>query len=231
MTTLKNPAEGQIRYYFRLKDPGSTLTHFAGFVISIMAMPVLLIRASLFGSSVTELTAYSLFMLSMIVLYGASSSYHAFDISEKGNMVLKKIDHLSIFLLIAGSYTPVCICGLGSVRGMILLTAIWLSAAAGMVFKLFWVNCPKYVSSVIYMMMGWMCLAVIPELYASVGMTGFLWLLAGGLFYSAGSVIYARRKDLFCLPGFGNHELFHCFVLAGSFCHYIFMYSYLIAAV
>lgn len=229
MTTMERNNGYEIRYCFRLKDPVSALTHFAGFLAAITGLPVLLIRAAAYGCGTADMYACAVFMLSMILLYGASSAYHSFDISEKANLVLKKIDHLSIFVLIAGSYTPVCILGLGGVKGIILLTAIWTVAAAGMVFKLFWVTCPRWVSSVIYMCMGWMCAAVIPDLLHHLGLAAFLWLLAGGLLYSAGSVIYASKKDLLVTEGFGSHEIFHCFVLAGSICHFIFMYFYLTA--
>ena len=228
MTVYESIASDTVSSRFRLKDPVSALTHFGGFLSSVFLMPVLLIRASSYGWDTTGMMAFAVFMLSMIILYGASAAYHSFDISPRANLILKKIDHLSIFILIAGSYTPVCICGLGNTKGIILLSAIWITAAAGMVFKLFFVACPRYVSSVVYMFMGWMCLAVLPDLYAALGPGGFGLLLAGGLFYSAGSLIYARKKEMISFPGFGNHELFHCFVLAGSLCHYLFMYLFLI---
>ncbi len=213
---------------FRPKDPISALTHFAGFIAAIIGMPVLLIRAGVMGNSMPSMISYGIFMLSMILLYGASTSYHSFNISGAWNMVLKRIDHCSIFLLIAGTYTPVMIAGLGR-EGYGLLVFIWLFAAAGILFKIFWVTCPKWVSSVIYCFMGWACLIKVPALWNALPHAGFLWLLAGGIFYTLGSVIYALKPALFeyRIPGFGNHELFHCFVLAGSFCHYILVLNYL----
>jgi hemolysin III len=214
---------------FRLKDPASALTHFCGFILAVFGLAPLLIRASVYGGTTAQLASFAVFMLSMILLYGASSSYHAFNLSGRGNLILKKIDHLSISVLIAGTYTPICVCGLPEGRGMILLKCIWFCAAAGMLFKLFWVTCPRWVSSVLYVLMGWMCLTVLPDLFTAFYPGGFIWLLAGGLFYTAGSLFYAGKKQVLIAPGFANHEIFHCFVLAGSFCHYIFIYQYLTA--
>ena len=111
---------------FHPKDPVSAYTHFGGFIAAIIAMPLLLIHASAYGASTSSLISYAVFMMSMILLYGASASYHSFNVSKKVNMVLKRVDHMSIFALIAGSYTPICVVALkGSSAGTLLLTAIW----------------------------------------------------------------------------------------------------------
>ncbi|MCR5228633.1 MAG: hemolysin III family protein [Solobacterium sp.] len=215
---------------FRPKDFWSAATHFAGYTASIIAMPFLLIKAGHFGADSLQMRGYAVFMLSMIILYGASTAYHSFNVSPDFNMILKRIDHCSIFLLIAGSYTPVCLTVLEGSGGYTLLAVIWLAALAGIIFKICWVTCPRVVSSVIYIGMGWAALSVLPRLYTGLG-TGFAWLLAGGLMYTAGGIIYAIKPALFPKAqetGFGNHELFHCFVLAGSLCHYIMVSRYII---
>lgn len=212
---------------FRAKDPISALTHFIGFLMAIGATPLLLIHGASLGDSSRSLLALGVFMLSMILLYGASASYHAFNLSDAQNHRLKCLDHMSIFVLIAGSYTPVCLIALPGAKGVHLLTMVWAVAAAGILFKFFWVGCPKWVSSVIYIGMGWLCLSVLPEIYHNLSTAGFLWLFAGGLLYTAGGVIYALKLPM--IPkndkGFGNHELFHLFVMAGSFCHYMMAYT------
>ena len=213
---------------FRPKDPVSAYTHFGGFLASIAAMPVLLIHAAKYSASTSSLISYTIFMLSMILLYGASASYHSFNISPKVNMVLKRVDHMSIFALIAGSYTPICMVALkGQSAGTLLLPVIWIMAAAGMLFKLFWVTCPKWVSSVIYTGMGWACVMVMPAILSALAGGAFYWLLSGGILYTVGAVIYSLKPAVLNRPGFGNHELFHCFVLAGSICHFIVMYQFL----
>lgn len=210
----------RVRYEFRIKDRWSTITHFAGFLASIAAMPVLLIHGMRNGADTAGLTACAVFMLGMILLYGASASYHAFDSTPAVNDFLKKLDHMSIFILIASSYTPVCVMRLGR-EGVILLITVWTIAALGMIFKFFHTYCPRWVSSVLYTAMGWACIFVLPLIVKRAGTGAFLWLLAGGIFYSAGAVIYACRRPLTQDPEFGNHEIFHCFVLAGSLCHYL----------
>lgn len=230
MATLNfNYSEYNPKFTFKAKDPLSALSHFIGFLCSIVLSPVLLIHLSNKGASHIEMISLGIFMLSMILLYGASASYHSFNISEKANRVLKKLDHMSIFILIAGSYTPLCVMTLPKPIGIHLLIIVWTIALLGMLFKFFWVTCPKWISSVMYIAMGWACIFRIPQLYAGLGVHGFMWLLAGGLFYTIGGVIYSMRLNI--IPknnkGFGNHELFHLFVLAGSLCHYIVMFCFL----
>lgn len=224
MTTLDN-----VHGTFIVKDRISALTHFIGFLAALAGMPLLLMKAA--AHHADAMPALSIFMGSMILLYGASASYHAFNINPKANLILKRIDHCNIFLLIAGSYTPICVMALPPEKGAGLLLFIWSAAFLGIIFKLFFVTCPKWVSSVLYIAMGWACVSYIPLLARSM-QGGFLWLLAGGIFYTVGGVIYAMRLNLFkklSRVGFGNHELFHLFVMAGSLCHYLMIYLYLLA--
>ena len=216
-----------IRNRFHAKDPISALTHFVGFLMAIIATPILLIHASGLGDSLTSMVSFGVFMMSMILLYGASASYHTFELSDTANKRLKRLDHMSIFVLIAGSYTPVCLIALPTSPGMHLLIAVWAVAAVGLLFKFFWVTCPKWVSSVIYIGMGWLCISVLPTLIRELPAGGFAWLLAGGLLYTIGGVIYALKLSIIpkSIKGFGNHDLFHLFVMGGSFCHYMFAYT------
>lgn len=207
---------------FQVRDPMSALTHFIAFLAAIFATPVLIVHAAETGADRDHLVSLSIFMLSMVLLYGASTAYHTFSLTEKGCRTLKKLDHTMIFYLIAGSYTPVCVVALQNYR---LLALVWALAVAGTVFKLCWVCCPKWVSSVIYIAMGWSCLTAMPQIIAALDKWGFFWLLLGGIFYTVGGVLYALKPK--CLEGkrFGIHEFFHVFVMAGSVCHYVFMYN------
>lgn len=215
--------------FFRLKDPVSALTHFAGFILAIAALPCLIIKASGQSSGIRTLAGFAVFGLTAVLLYGASAGYHSFRFeNENVNRLFKTIDHIAVFYLIAGSYTPVCISVLKGGAGTRLLAAVWAAALAGTVFKLFWVYCPKWLSSLIYIGMGWSLLPVLPELTRLLKGAAFGWLLAGGIFYTLGGVIYALRLKIFHNARFGNHELFHCFVLAGSLCHYIMMFRYIV---
>ncbi len=207
---------------FHIKDPGSSITHFIGFICAILATPCLLIYASARHIGLAGLGSLSVFMISMILLYGASTAYHTFIVQPHTEKILKRIDHMMIFVLIAGSYTPVCAMVLPQPIGTILLAVIWGLAFAGMVLKLFWVTCPKWFSSIIYIAMGWACVFVMPQLYVSLPRQAFLLLALGGIIYTIGGVIYAMKLKVFNerFPKFGSHEVFHVCVMLGSLCHY-----------
>jgi len=211
----------------KIKDPGSAITHFIGMIMAIFAATPLLIKAAR-EPDMVHVVSLSIFIGSMILLYAASTTYHTLDISEKWNKILKKIDHMMIFVLIAGSYTPVCLIVLGGRQGYTLLTVVWGIAIIGMIVKALWITCPKWFSSVIYIVMGWVCVAVFGTLLRTLPAQAFLWLLAGGIIYTIGGVIYALKLPIFNQNHkyFGSHEIFHLFVMAGSICHFIFMYHY-----
>lgn len=207
----------------KAKDPISWLTHFIGLILSVLSTPLILGKAIYNNIGLTFTIAILIFMLNMMILYAASSIYHYFNISEKINLILKRIDHCSIFLLIAGTYTPVCVIALGT-KGYGLLVAVWILAIAGIIFKLFWVTCPKWLSSIMYIGLGWLVIFNMSSLIDALSIAQFIWLLIGGLFYTIGGVIYALKPKLFKkedLTGFGNHELFHIFVMLGTACHFI----------
>lgn len=214
---------------FHIKDPGSAITHFIGLIMGFLGSIFLLIKAAHAPSPIYFISML-IFSISMILLYGASTTYHTFDLDEKKNTLLKKIDHMMICVLIAGSYTPVCLLVLGGRTGIILLSIVWALAIGGILIKAFWVFCPKWVSSVLYIGMGWTCVLAFSRIYHSLSTPAFLWLLIGGLVYTIGGVIYALKLPIFNNrhKNFGSHEIFHLFVMGGTFCHFIMMYSYLL---
>lgn len=210
-----------------IREPGSAITHFIGMMLAVFASTPLLIKAAV-SDGFTAFFAMAVFMLSMIALYGASALYHSVTVKDRILRVFRKIDHMMIFVLIAGSYTPVCLIVLGGRLGYTLLAVVWTIAAIGMLVKALWITCPKWFSSVIYITMGWVCLGVFGQLWNSLPHSAFLWLLAGGIIYTAGGIIYALKLPLFNSKHqyFGSHEIFHLFVMGGSICHFIFMYLY-----
>ena len=214
---------------FHIKDPGSAITHFIGMIMAVFASVPLLVKAANEPDRI-YLISLTIYAVSLILLYAASTTYHTFDISEKVNTILKKIDHMMISVLIAGSYTPVCLLVLKGRLGIILLSIVWGIAIAGILIKAFWVYCPKWVSSVLYIGMGWTCVLAFTQLLNSLSPGAFGWLLAGGIIYTVGGVIYALKLPLFNSrhKNFGSHEIFHLFVMAGSACHFIVMYAYLL---
>lgn len=211
-----------------IREPGSALTHFIAMLLALCAAVPLLVRAAV-HSGVKNLTAMTVFMISMVLLYAASTIYHSVNCSGRILRIFRKMDHMMIFVLIAGTYTPVCLLTLPKPSGLMLLAAVWGIALVGIFIKGFWITCPKWFSSVLYIAMGWSCLSVLGQLFSLLPLHAFLWLLAGGLIYTAGGIIYALRLPLFDArhPMFGLHEIFHLFVMAGSLCHFVFMFCYL----
>ena len=211
----------------RIKDPGSAITHFIGMMMAMFASTPLLIKAARQPDKI-HLLSLGIFIGSMILLYAASTLYHTLDLSQKANKMLKKIDHMMIFILIAGSYTPICMIALPQPLGMQLLALVWGIALVGIIVKMFWVTCPKWFSSVLYISMGWTCVLAFTRLINSLSGAAFGWLLAGGIIYTIGGVIYALKLPIFNAKHkfFGSHEIFHLFVMAGSICHFIVMYVF-----
>ena len=211
-----------------IREPGSAITHFMAMMMAVFAATPLLIKAALSSDGKITLLALGIFCISMILLYGASATYHSLNISGKALRIFRKIDHMMIFVLIAGSYTPVCLIILGGKLGYTLLSVVWGIALFGMILKACWVTCPKWFSSVIYIAMGWVCLGVFGTLWNVLPHAAFGWLLAGGIIYTIGGVIYALKLPIFNGKHkfFGSHEIFHLFVMGGSICHFIFMYLY-----
>lgn len=210
-----------------IREPGSAITHFIAMMMAVFASVPLLVKAGL-DSGTRNFFAMAVFMGSMILLYAASATYHSVDLSGKELKIFKRIDHMMIFVLIAGSYTPVCLIILGGKLGYSLLALVWGIALVGMLIKAFWVTCPKWFSSVIYIAMGWVVVFAFGPLVHSLTTPAFLWLLAGGIIYTIGGIIYALKLPLFnsLHKTFGSHEIFHLFVMGGSVCHFIFMYCY-----
>ena len=193
-----------------IKDPGSAITHFIGMLMAIFAAVPLLIKAANEPSQI-YIISLTIYAASLILLYAASTTYHTFDVSERVNTILKKIDHMMISVLIAGSYTPVCLIVLKGRTGLILLAVVWSIAIAGIMIKAFWVYCPKWVSSVLYIGMGWTCVLAFTQILNNMSPAAFGWLLAGGIIYTVGGVIYALKLPIFNNrhKNFGSHEIFH----------------------
>lgn len=210
-----------------IREPGSAITHFIGMMMAIVAATPLMVKAATASDHITFI-AMAVFIGSMVALYGASAIYHSVTVKDNILRIFRKLDHMMIFVLIAGSYTPVCLVVLGNRLGYTLLAIVWSIAVVGMIIKACWITCPKWFSSIFYIAMGWACLAVFGTLWTTLSRSAFLWLLAGGIIYTVGGIIYALKLPLFNAKhkNFGSHEIFHLFVMGGSICHFIFMYLY-----
>ncbi|MGN0334189.1 MAG: hemolysin III family protein [Lachnospiraceae bacterium] len=210
-----------------VKDPGSAITHFIGMMMAIFASTPLLIKAARQPDKI-HLISLGIFIGSMILLYAASTLYHTLDLSKRANKIFKKIDHMMIFILIAGSYTPICMIVLEKPLGYQLLALVWGIAFSGIIVKAFWINCPKWFSSILYIGMGWVCVLAFTQIINNLSAAAFAWLLAGGIIYTIGGIIYALKLPIFNAKHryFGSHEIFHLFVMGGSICHFIVMYVF-----
>ena len=209
-----------------IREPGSAITHFIGMLMAAMAALPLLVKTAVTGNS-GSFKAMAIFTASMVLLYGASTLYHSVNLKGKYLEFFQKVDHMMIFVLIAGSYTPICMIVLGGRLGYDLLLIIWGIAFVGMLIKALWIKCPKWFSSIIYIAMGWVCVFVFGKLFNTLPATAFAWLLAGGIIYTVGGIIYALKLPIFNEKHkhFGSHEIFHLFVMGGSICHFICMFN------
>ena len=202
--------------------PWSAITHGTGAVLGIAGTAVLLILSGLQGRW-DLFISFGIYGLSMICLYTASTLYHCIHTSVPGRIALRKYDHCSIYLLIAGSYTPVCTAVLKSVLGTAMLTVIWVCAAAGIILTIAKLDIPRWLTSTIYVVMGWIALVAIVPLSRLLPPIGMFWLVGGGALYTIGGVLYAVKWPGRNNPRFGCHEIFHVFILLGSVFHYLMM--------
>ena len=203
----------------RIREPVNGASHLVGLLLASAGTVLLLSRAE----GTWQVAAFSVYGATLILLYGASTLYHMLPLSDRPLRALRTLDHIAIYFLIAGTYTPIALITLHSPLGWTLLAAVWLIAVAGIPFKLFFLEAPVWISTATYLAMGYLALVAIVPLARAVSTPGLLWLIAGGLAYTIGAVIYNRqRPDPF--PGrFGHHEIWHFLVLTGSACHFAFM--------
>lgn len=215
------------KYKFKVKDPISALTHFIGFLAAIPILMVLIVKAQK-EATTWHVISFAVFGISLLLLYGASTIYHTLTVSDHYTKLLKRIDHMMIFILIAGTYTPICLIPLRGKWGWSLLALVWGFAAAGIILKAVWLNAPRWFSTAIYVLMGWLVIIAFMPLEKAVPFEGIALLVAGGVTYTLGAVIYALKWPKFTSKIFGFHEIFHLFVMGGSLFHIIFMFEYIL---
>ena len=209
----------------RFREPVNALTHLVGAVLSVVGLVVLIVVATGNGSA-RQIVAVSIFGASLVLMYGVSALYHASTLSERGLGHFQRIDHVMIYVLIAGSYTPICLIVLGGRLGIGLLVIVWTLAALGVFQKIVWMHAPRWLSTALYLGMGWIAVILVRPLIAAASPGFFFWLLAGGIAYSAGAFVYAKRWPRGRAKVFGSHEIWHLFVMAGSFAHYWAILAY-----
>jgi hemolysin III len=203
-----------------MRDKISTMTHFIGAILSLIGLIYLIYKGTKIGN-IPYLVGSLIFGISMVLLYSASTIYHWVRVKDKTLEIFRKIDHMMIFVLIAGTYTPICLVALGGVFGYTLLAIIWTIAIVGIVLKALWKDMPRKINTAIYISMGWFAIIALYHLTKSLPLYGLIFLILGGIAYTVGGVIYGGKFKIFNFKNFGFHEVFHLFVLAGSFFHYL----------
>lgn len=211
---IRTPSDG-LRFF-------SALTHGIGAWLSTIGAAVLIAASALVGSG-WHLAASIVYGICLTGLYTASTLYHCLPLSDKGRRRLRKLDHIMIYMLIAGTYTPICLITLRGLWGWWLFGIIWFFAVAGTIVKLAWMNAPRWLTAATYVAMGWVAIVAIVPLVQTMPLVALALLGAGGVFYTAGGVLYALKWPGKSNPKFGFHEVFHIFVLLGSITHYIMM--------
>jgi hemolysin III len=202
-----------------IREPFNGASHLFGLLLASAGTIMLLKMAQ----GPWELAAFAVYGATLMILYGTSSLYHSLKVSGRPLRALRTLDHIAIYFLIAGTYTPVALIILQGPLGWMLLVAVWLIALVGIPFKIFFLDAPLWLSTATYLFMGYLVLLALTPLLAAVSLNGLAWLVAGGIAYTIGAVIYTCERPN-PLPGrFGHHEIWHVLVLVGSGCHFAFM--------
>lgn len=202
----------------RLREPVNGIIHLAGALLALVALGFLVGMAAANGK-VRHLIAFLIFGLSLVALYTSSALYHLLPLSARGVERLRRLDHIMIFFLIAGTYTPFGLIALHGGWRWGILGTVWGLALAGMIMKFVWMDAPVWLSTALYLLQGWMAVAALPVLLQVLPAGAFFWLTLGGIVYSIGAVIFAVDRPVIRRGVFEAHELWHVFVLVGSACH------------
>lgn len=211
----------------RAYEPGSSVLHGAGALLAIAGLVLLVVFAALQGDA-WHVVSFTIFGSAMVLLYVASTLYHAFTTNTRTKNVFKRIDHAMIFVLIAGTYTPVCLVTLRGPIGWTLFGIVWGVAIAGATLKLTGVRINKLWSTLLYVCLGWAALGAIVPLFSLVPFWGLFWLFLGGVLYTAGTLFYAMDQKWNWHRWFGAHEIWHLFVMAGTFSHFWFVLQFVL---
>lgn len=210
----------KVKYYESEEEKINIITHAIGLVLSVAALVLLVVYSSIYGSA-WHITSFAIFGASLILLYSASTAYH-YSKNPKIRNRLNIFDHAAIYVLIAGTYTPFTLVVLNGWVGWTIFGISWGLAIIGIVLKLFYTGKYDKISTAAYVLMGWMIIFAIKPLIDNFSSQGLYWLLAGGIFYTLGALLYSMKSLQY------NHAIFHIFVLLGSFSHFIAVFFYVL---
>lgn len=215
---MKKPI--RIRFYSPKEEQLNVITHGTGLVLSIIGLFLLILKAAEYNSN-KLLLSFIIFGASLIILYAASTLYHSTK-NRRRRFNFKIFDHIAIFILIAGTYTPFALVTLEGRTGWIILGVVWTIALLGTVLKLFFTGRFKILSTLLYVGMGWVIIFAIEPLMDNLSLPGLWWLMGGGLAYTIGAILYSISRVNY------NHAIFHFFVLLGSYCHFMAIYRHVL---
>lgn len=210
-----------------IREPFCGLSHLAGAILSVVGMIYLVY---LTFEKPLSATAFAVYGASLVVLYTASALYHSLQVSPENVKKFQRMDHVCIFFLIAGTYTPICMITMRGAMGWGILAAVYGIAVMGTFIVLLWKNHPHWIRVTLYIVMGWLAVLALPSLFRLLPPAATWWLIAGGLAYTVGTVVYATDKPHLWPGKFSAHDLWHVFVLAGSICHFILMLRFVAPA-
>jgi hemolysin III len=211
----------------RLREPVNGLTHFFAAIAAVFATIVLLVLGR---DSLIKVASLGTYGFSLILLFGASAAYHMVSAGQRGTAALRRLDHAAIYVLIAGTYTPLCLLAFTGFWKWGLFAIIWSIAIVGIIVKMFVMNAPRWLSAGTYVVMGWLCVGAIGQMLHVLPVAALIWLGVGGVIYTLGAVVYITRILDFVPGRFGFHEVWHIFVILGAVAHFIAVMSYLVLA-
>jgi hemolysin III len=221
--SMSNTGPRPRRAGLRLREPFNGLSHLCGALFGITALVVLV---SLARGKAWHLTGFAIYGATLILLYLASALYHSLPLGERGVRRLLMLDRIGIYLLIAGTYTPLCLVPLRGAWGWSLLGLVWGLALFGSLCEIIWRSAPQWITTGLYLVMGWLAIVAFGPLLRTLTGAGFQWLVAGGIVYSVGAVVCLTGRPRLWPGAFGAHELWHLFVLGGSVCHFVMMFRF-----
>lgn len=207
-----------MRPFLGLREPASALTHGLGMLFAVFAL-IWMETLALTHGAPSRVIGFGVFGTSLVLLYLSSALYHGLNLSEKNVIRLKCVDHMMIYVFIAGTYTPVCLTALSGAWRWGLLGAVWGLAFVGIACKCFCLHAPRWLSVALYLGLGWLGVIVAPQLLRLLPSSGFVWIAMGGVFYTIGALVYGLKRPNFLTGVWEFHETWHLFVMAGSFCH------------
>ncbi len=212
-------------YLFPIREPFNAYTHLFGAIIALAGTVLLILDSTI--DPVSYKLSFIIYGITVFLMFASSAVYHAVQVSERTEEIYRMIDHIMIYLVIAGSYTPICAIALDGEWRLGMLIGIWIFAVAGVLKKVFWLHAPRWFSTGLYLLMGWVAVIIFPQIWNELPKGFSFWIIIGGLFYTIGAIIYGLKKPDPAPTWFGHHGIWHLFVIGGAFSHFWAIYNYL----